>query len=64
MERFEKITKIDGNEVKLVTSYNNMEVYQDTVDSNMLWLVVDGQVIFSFYGEFDNIHVAEEFMNL
>lgn len=64
MGRFEKITKIDDNEVKLVTSYNNMEVYEDTVDSNILWLVVDGQVIFSFYGELDNISVAEEYREL
>ena len=64
MARFEKITKIDDNEVKLVTSYNNMEVYEDTVNSNILWLVVDGQVIFSFYGELDNINVAEEYREL
>ena len=27
MGRFEKITKIDGYEVTLVTSYNNMDIY-------------------------------------
>ena len=64
MGRFEKITKIDGYEVTFLTSYNNMEVYKNTGDSANLWLVVNGQVIFSFYQENGEIFVAEEFMNL
>lgn len=64
MGRFEKITKIDGYEVTFLTSYNNMEVYKNTGDSATLWLVVNGQVIFSFYQENEELFVAEEFMNL
>ena len=64
MARFEKITKIDGYEVTLITSYNNMEVYKNIGDSSTLWLVHNGQVIFSFYEERDEMCVAEEFMNL
>ena len=32
MGRFEKITKIDGNEVALETSYNNIEIYKDITE--------------------------------
>lgn len=64
MGRFEKITKIDGYEVTFLTSYNNMEVYKNTGDSDTLWLVVNGQVIFSFYQENKELFVAEEFMSL
>lgn len=64
MGRFEKITKIDGYEVTLVSSYNNMEVYKNTGDSGALWLVVHGQVIFSFYEERDEICVSEEYREL
>ena len=64
MGRFEKITKIDGYEVTFVTSYNNMEVYINTGDRSTLWLVVNGQVIFSFFEEDSEIYVAEEFMRL
>lgn len=64
MGRFEKITKIDGYEVTFLTSYNNMDVYKNTGDSATIWLVHNGQVIFSFYQENGEIYVAEEFMNL
>ena len=64
MGRFEKITKIDGKEVILVTSYNNIEVYKNLGASATLWLVVNGQVIFSFCEEFGEICVAEEYRNL
>ena len=66
MARFEKITIIDGYEVTFLTSYNNMAVYKNknTGDSDTLWLVVNGQVIFSFYQENKELFVAEEFMSL
>ena len=64
MGRFEKITKIDGKEVTFVTSYNNMDIYRNTGDSSTLWLVHNGQVIFSFYEDCGDIYVAEEFMSL
>ena len=64
MGRFEKVTKIDGDEVTFVTSYNGMDIYRNTVDKSTLWLVMNGQVIFSFYSECEEIYVAEEFMNL
>ena len=61
MARFEKITKIDGYEVTLITSYNNMEVYKNTGDNGALWLVVQGQVVFSFYEERGEMQVSEEY---
>ena len=64
MGRFEKITKIDDKEVTFLTSYNNMGIYKNTGDSATIWLVHNGQVIFSFYQENGEIFVAEEFMNL
>ena len=64
MGRFEKITKIDGKEVVLETSYNNMEVYRNTGDSGALWLVVQGQVVFSFYEERGEMQVSEEYREL
>jgi hypothetical protein len=64
MARFEKITKIDGYEVTFLTSFNDMDIYRDTGDSATVWLVRNGQVIFSFYDEHGVICVAEEFMNL
>ena len=64
MGRFEKITKIDGKEVTFVTSYNNMCIYRNTGDRSTLWLVHNGQVIFSFYEDCGDIYVAEEFMSL
>ena len=64
MGRFEKITKIDGYEVTFLTSYNNMEVYKNTGDSGALWLVVQGQVVFSFYEERGEMQVSEEYREL
>ena len=64
MGRFEKITKIDGYEVTLVTSHNNMEVYKNTGDSGALRLVVHGQVIFSFCEERGEMCVSEEYREL
>ena len=64
MARFEKITKIDGKEVTFITSCNGIDVYRNTDDRSTLWLVVNGQVIFSFYEEDSEIYVAEEFMSL
>ena len=64
MARFEKITKIDDKEVTFVTSYNHMDIYKNTDDSSTLWLVHNGQVIFSFYEDCGDLYVAEEFMNL
>lgn len=64
MGRFEKITKIDGYEVTLVSSYNNMEIYKSTGDSGTLWLVVQGQVVFSFYEERGEMQVSEEYREL
>ena len=64
MARFEKITKIDDKEVTFVTSYNHMDIYRNTGDSSTLWLVYNGQVIFSFYEDCGDLYVAEEFMNL
>ena len=64
MGRFEKITKIDGKEVTFVTSCNNMDIYRNTGDRSTLWLVHNGQVIFSFYEDCGDLYVAEEFMSL
>ena len=64
MGRFEKITKIDGEEVTFITSYNDMEIYKFTGDSSTLCLVVNGQVIFSFYEERGEMCVAEEYRDL
>lgn len=64
MGRFEKITKIDGKEVTFVTSYNHIDIYRNTGDRSTLWLVHNGQVIFSFYEDCGDLYVAEEFMNL
>ena len=64
MARFEKITKIDDKEVTFVTSYNHMDIYRNTCGSSTLWLVYNGQVIFSFYEDCGDLYVAEEFMNL
>ena len=64
MGRFEKITKIDGYEVTFVTSHNNMDIYRNTGDRSTLWLVVNGQVIFSFYEERDEMCVAEEYRDV
>ena len=63
MGRFEKITKIDGKEVTFVTSCNNMDIYRNTGDSSTLWLVHNGQVIFSFISHND-IDIVEEYRNL
>ena len=64
MGRFEKITKIDGNEVALETSYNNLEIYRDmTTDTDTIWLVHNGQVVFSFISHND-IDIVEEYRNL
>ena len=64
MGRFEKITKIDGKEVTLETSYNGIEIYRDmTTDTDMLWLVQNEQVIFSFNSHTE-IDIVEEYRNL
>lgn len=64
MGRFEKITKIDGNEVAIEASYNNIEVYRDmTTDTDTVWLVHNGQVVFSFISHND-IDITEEYRNL
>ena len=64
MGRFEKITKIDGNEVSFETSYKDLEIYRDmTTDTDMVWLVQDGQVVFSFNSH-NEIDIAEEYRNL
>ena len=64
MARFEKITKIDGYEVTLITSYNNMDVYRNTGDSGALWLVVQGQDVFSLYEDRGEMQVSEEYREL
>ena len=64
MGRFEKITKIDGKEVTFVTSYNNIEIYEDiTEDTHIVWFVQNGQVIFSFDSHTE-IDIVEEYRNL
>ena len=64
MGRFEKITKIDGKEVTFVTSCNNLEIYRDmTTDTDTIWLVHNGQVIFSFISHND-IDIVEVYRNL
>ena len=64
MSRFEKIEKIDGCEVTLVASYNDLRVYQDTGDKGVVWNVIDDRVIFSYEIEYDEITVIEEFREL
>ena len=68
MGRFEKIPKIDGYidgcGVIFVASHNDMEIYKNTGDSPTIWLVQNGQVIFSFYQKDGEMFVAEEFMKL
>lgn len=64
MGRFEKITKIDVKEVTFVTSYNNIEIYEDiTEDTHLVWFVQNGQVIFSFDSN-TVIDIVEEYRNL
>lgn len=64
MGRFEKITKIDGKEVTFVTSYNNIEIYEDIAeDTHLVWFVQNGQVIFSFDSHTE-IGIVEEYRNL
>ena len=64
MGRFEKITKIDGKEVTFVTSYNNIEIYEDTTEGiHVVWFVQNGQVIFSFDSH-TAIDIEEEYRNL
>ena len=64
MARFEKITKIDGKEVTLETSYNGIEIYRDmTTDTDMVWLVQNEQVIFSFNSH-NEIDIEEEYRHL
>lgn len=64
MGRFEKVTKIDGKEVTSVTSYNNIEIYEDiTEDTHVIWIVHNGQVIFSFNSNTE-IDIAEEYRDL
>ena len=62
--RFEKITKIDGYEVTLLTSYNDIEIYIETGDNSNIYLVQNEQVIFRFYRENDDLCVAEEYNKL
>ena len=64
MSRFEKIEKIDGCEVTLVASYNDIRVYQDTGDKSKVWNVIDDRVIFSYETEDVEIDVVEEYRNL
>lgn len=64
MARFEKIEKIDGCEVTLVASYNNIRVYQDTGDKGIVWNVIDDIVVFSYIVEFQEITVTEEYNKL
>lgn len=64
MSRFEKIEKIDGCEVTLIASYNDIRVYQDTGDKSKVWNVIDDRVIFSYEIEFDEITVVEEYRTL
>ena len=64
MARFEKITKIDDNEVIFVTSYSDVEIYRDTTaDTYMVWFVQNGQVIFSLNSD-SEIDIEEEYRNL
>ena len=64
MGRFEKITKIDDNEVIFVTSYSDVEIYRDTTaDTYMVWFVQNGQVIFSLNSD-SEIDIEEEYRNL
>ena len=68
MGRFEKITKIDGKEVTLETSYNGIEIYREiyrdmATDTDMVWLVQNEQVIFSFNSH-NEIDIEEEYRNL
>ena len=64
MARFEKITKIDGNEVIFVTSYKDVEIYRDmTADTYMVWFVQNRQVIFSLNSD-SEIDIEEEYRNL
>lgn len=64
MGRFEKVTKIDGNEVIFVTSYKDVEIYRDmTFDTYMVWFVQNGQVIFSLNSD-SEIDIEEEYRNL
>ena len=64
MSRFEKIEKIDGCEVTLLASYNDIRVYQDTGDKSKVWNVIDDRVIFSYEIEYDEITVVEEYKSL
>ena len=64
MGRFERIEKIDGYEVTLIASYNDLHIYQGTDNKSKVWNVIYDRVIFSYEIKYDEITVVEEYNKL